>query len=90
MVLPNGESKSCTFCLCQNLHTTKSVTEASQTGKVVKFTKSACHILDRNDKIVAKATKVGSLCQIDHMKEIMLLNNQKQKMRGTNVMVILV
>ena len=46
MVLPNGESKSCTLhdvlyvpTLSYNL---LSVTKASQKGKIVKFTKSAC------------------------------------------------
>jgi len=67
MILLNGESKSCTFRdvlyvpkLAYNLI---SMTKASQRGKVVKFIKSACYVLDRNHKIVAKATvtKVGSL-----------------------------
>ena len=34
------------FSICQNLLI--SVTKASQTGKVVKFTKSACYTIDRN------------------------------------------
>ena len=62
MVLPNGESKSCTLHdvlympkLAYNLI---SVTNASQTGKVVKLTS---YILDRDHKVVAKAPKVGSL-----------------------------
>ena len=70
MVLPNGESKSCTLHnvlyvpkLAYNLI---SVTKASQTGKVVKFTKSACYVLDKRHKIIAKATKVGDLYLIDH------------------------
>ena len=70
MMLPNGESKSCTLHdvlyvpkLAYNLI---SVTKASQNGKVVKFTKSASYILDKNHKMVAKATKVGSLYQLDH------------------------
>ena len=70
MVLPNGESKSCTLHdvlyvpkLAYNLI---SVTKASHTGKVVKFTKSACYVLDKSHKIIAKATRVGSLYQLDH------------------------
>ena len=55
-----------------------SVTKASQTGKVVKFTKSACYILDRNHKIVAKATKVGSFYQLDHKPNYERVNVAKQ------------
>ena len=70
MVLRNGELKSC--MLHDVLYVPKltynliSVTRASQTGKIVKFTKSACYVLDKRHKIVAKATKVGSLYQLDH------------------------
>ena len=70
MVLPNGELKSCK--LHDVLYVPKltynliSVTRASQTGKTVKFTKHACYVLDKNHKAVAKATKVGSLYQLDH------------------------
>ena len=70
MVLPNNESESCTLHdvlyvpkLAYNLI---SVTKVSQTGKVVKFTKLACYVLDKNHKIVAKATRIGSLYQLDH------------------------
>ena len=82
VTLPNGESKSCTLHdvlyvpkLAYNLI---SVTKASQTGKVVKFTKSACYILDRNHKIVAKAAKVGSLYQLDHKPNHERVNVAKQ------------
>ena len=70
MVLPNGESKSCTLhdvlyvpALSYNL---LSVAKASQKGKIVKFTKSACYMLDKSHKMVAKATKIGSLYQLNH------------------------
>ena len=82
VTLPNGESKSCTLHdvlyvpkLAYNLI---SVTKASQTGKVVKFTKSAYYILDRNHKIVAKAAKVGSLYQLDHKPNHERVNVAKQ------------
>ena len=96
MVLPNGESKSCTLHdvlyvpkLAYNLI---SVTKASQIGKVVKFTKSASYILDRNHKVVAKATKVGSLYLLDHKPNHERANVAKQPetKEGTNVMVTLV
>ena len=70
MVLPNGESKSCTLCdvlyVPQLSHNLISVTKATQTGKVVKFTKSACYLLSKKHQMVAKATKVGSLYQLDN------------------------
>ena len=43
-----------------------SVAKASQKGKIVKFTKSACYMLDKRHKIVANATKIGSLYQFNH------------------------
>lgn len=54
MVLPNGESKLCT--LHEVLYVPKlsynllSVAKASKRGKIVKFTKSACYMLDRRHK----------------------------------------
>ena len=70
MVLPSGESKPCTLhnvlyvpSLSYNL---LSVAKASQRGKTVEFTKSACYVVDKHHKMVAKATKVGSLYQLDH------------------------
>jgi len=64
-----------------------SVTKAFHTGKVVHFAKSTCCVIDRNHKIVAKATKVGSIYQIDHKPNDKRVNSLKQKMCGTNVMV---
>ena len=70
MVLRNGESKSCT--LHDVLYVPKlsynllSVAEASQKGKIVKFTKSACYMLDKRRRMVAKTTKIGSLLQLNH------------------------
>lgn len=70
MVLPNGKVKSCTLYdvlyvpdLSYNL---VSVAKASQKGKVVKFTKSACYILDKQHRMFAKATKVGGLYKLDY------------------------
>ena len=68
MVLPNGESKLCTLCdvlyVPKLSHNLVSVTKATQKGKVVKFTKSACYMLNKH-QMVAKATKVGSLYKLD-------------------------
>ena len=64
MLLPNGKSKSCMLHDVFMYQGLLSVTKASQTGKIVKFTKSACYVLDKKHKIVAKATKVGSPYQL--------------------------
>ena len=70
MVLPNGELKSCklhdVFYVPKLTYNLISVTRASKTSKTVRFTKHACYELDKNHKVVAKATKVGSLYQLDH------------------------
>ena len=69
MLLPSGESKTCTLYdvlyvpdLSYNL---LSVSKASRRGKVVKFKKSACYILDRKHTLVAKATREGGLYQLN-------------------------
>ena len=70
MVLPNGESRWCTLCnvlhVPQLSHNLISVAKATQMGKVVKFTKSACFMLNRKHQMVAKATKAGSLYQLNY------------------------
>ena len=91
MILPNGESKACT--LHDVLYVPKlsynflSVAKASQKGKIVKFTMSACY---KEHKMVAKATKVGSLYQLDHeptRNGLALLTNQTQrKIFGTGAL----
>ena len=50
-------------------------------AKWFKFTKSACHVLDRNQKIVAKATKVGNLYQFDHTPNHERVNFARNKKR---------
>lgn len=68
VVLPNSESKSCTLHdvlyvpeLSYNL---VSVAKVSQKGKIVKFTKNACYVLNKHN-MIAKAAKVGSLYQLN-------------------------
>ncbi len=56
MILPNGESKSCTLEDVPKLsYNLVRVSKASLKGKIVKFTKSACYMLDKKHKMVAKA-----------------------------------
>ena len=42
------------------------VLKATQRGKMTKFTKVACYILDKEHTLIAKASKVGSLYHLDH------------------------
>ena len=65
MKLPNGNTQKCKLhdvlyvpSLSYNL---LSVSKAAQHGKVTKFGNIACHILGSNRKLIARATKVGSL-----------------------------
>ena len=69
MNLPNGESKACTLHnvlyipgLSYNL---LSVSQAFKKDKIVKFTDSTCHIVSKSHKLIAKATKRGSLYQLN-------------------------
>ena len=69
MRFPNGNMQRCKLhdvlyvpSLFYNL---LSVSRATQRGKVMKFGKVACHILNSNGKIIARATKVGSLYHLD-------------------------
>ena len=41
------------------------MSQASKKGKIVKFTDSTCHILRKSHKLTAKATKRGSLYQLN-------------------------
>ena len=70
MVLPSGELKPCTLrdvlCVPSLSYNLLSVAKASQRGRKVKFTQSACYVVDKCHKMVAKATRVGSLYQLDH------------------------
>ncbi len=69
MSLPDGSCKPCVLHdvlyvpgLSYNL---LSVSKASRNGKVLKFTHSSCYVLDRRHKLVAKASKIGSLYQLN-------------------------
>jgi len=59
--IPNGESLHDILYVPKLAYNLISVTKVSRIGKVVKFTKSDCYVLNGNHKIVVKATKVGSL-----------------------------
>ena len=59
-----------------------SVAKAAKSGKVVKFTETGCEILDSNKKVIAVATRVGSLyhlnCQADNEQINAAVNKSKE------------
>ena len=70
MRLPNGKTKFRKLhdvLYVPNLsYNLLSVTKAAQRGNITKFTKVACYILDKEHKLIAKASRVGSLYHLDH------------------------
>jgi len=69
MKLPDGKTRRCKLHdvlfvpkLSYNL---LSVSKAAETGKMAEFNKAGCQILDANKKLIAAATRVGSLYCLD-------------------------
>ena len=64
-----------------------SVPKATKAGKVVKFTETGCEILDSNKKVIAVATRVGSLyhlnCQADNEQTNAAVNKSKETKEDT-------
>ena len=64
-----------------------SVAKAAKSGKVVKFTETGCEILDSNKKVIAVATRVGSLyhlnCQADNEQIKAAVNKSKETKEDT-------
>ena len=66
MKLHNGKTKNAN-CMTYMLHVPKlsynllSVSKATEAGKTTKFREDGCHILDANQKLIAAATREGSL-----------------------------
>ena len=86
MVLPNGKTKTCKLrnvLYVPNLsYNLLSVSKLAEAGKVTKFGKTACHILNRDRKLTARATKVGSLYHLDcrnTCEQANVVNNMDQE-----------
>ena len=84
-VLPNGKTKTCKLHnvlyvpkLSYNVLSVSKITEA---GKVTKFGKIACYILNRDRKLIARATKLGSLYHLNcwNTREQASIANVNQK-----------
>ena len=69
MKLPGGKTRNCK--LIDVLYVPKlsysllSVSKATESGKTTKFDETGCQILGKNSKIIAAATRVGSLYYLD-------------------------
>ena len=68
-------------------HNVLSVSKAAKAGKVVKFTDTGCEILDSNKKVIAAATRVGSLyhlnCQTDNEQTNAAFTKSKETKEDT-------
>ena len=69
VLLPNGKMRRCklrsVLYVPSLSYNPLSVSRVAQSGKVTKFGRLACHILNANHKVIARATKVGSLYHLD-------------------------
>jgi hypothetical protein len=65
MLLPDGSSQRCklkdVLYVPKLSYSLLSVSKASEAGKATKFSKSECEILNENHRVIAFATRVGSL-----------------------------
>ena len=68
-------------CLCLSYHIIFSVTKSYSEGQTVQFTKSACYVPGKYHKMIAKASKVGSIYQPSHET---VRKQTRRKICGTN------
>ena len=63
------------------------MSKTAKAGKVVRFTETGCEILDSNKKVIAVATRVGSLyhlnCQADNEQIKAAVNKSKETKGNT-------
>ena len=83
MLLPDGRSKKCNLhnvLLVPKLsHNLLSVSKASELGKTTKFYNTGCEILNESNKVIAFATKVGSLYFLEVCRKPQQLNLVEKK-----------
>jgi transposase InsO family protein len=69
MLLPDGSSQKCTLkdvlYVPKLSHNLLSVSKASESGKTTKFNNSGCEIFNRDNKVIAFGTRVGSLYYLE-------------------------
>ena len=82
MLLPDGNTKRCylkNVLLVPKLsHNLLSVSKASELGKITKFSKSVCEILNQDQKVIAFATRVGSLYYLEVCRGSQQLNSPRR------------
>ena len=73
MLLPDGCSKKCKLSnvlfVPKLSYSLLSVSKASESGKTTKFTKTGCEILNKDNKVIAFATTVGSLYYLEFCRK---------------------
>ena len=87
-LLPNGSTKICRLenvLLVPKLSfSLLSVSKASSAGKVTRFDKSGCEILNERKEVIAFATRVGNLYHLEHRMEPQSINvgetNSKERL----------
>ena len=77
-VLPNGRAKKCriknVLYVPKLSYSLLSVSKASEAGKITKFNRTGCEILNKEKKIVATATRVGNLYYLEYSRKVQNLN----------------
>ena len=69
MKLPGGKTRNCKLIdvlyVPKLSYSLSSVSKATESGKTTKFDETGCQILGKNSKVIAAATRVGSLYYLD-------------------------
>ena len=77
-LLPDGGTKQCRLnnvLLVPKLsYSLLSVSKASTAGKITKFDKAGCEILDEQKKVIAFTTRVGNLYHLEHCRKFQAVN----------------
>ena len=56
-----------------------SVSKASSAGKITKFDKAGCEILNEQKKVIAFATRVGNLYHLEHCRKQQAVNTMDKE-----------
>lgn len=82
-LLPDGKTKNCkmenVLFVPKLSYSLLSVSKASNAGKTTVFDRSGCQILNEQKKVIAFATRVGNLYNLEHCKPKTQLANTANK-----------
>ena len=77
-VLPNGRAKKCrienVLYVPKLSYSLLSVSKASEAGKITRFNRTGCEILNKEKRVVATATRVGNLYYLEYCRKVQNLN----------------